>query len=47
MIERSGIARRPAADRVLTGHEMHDRHIAAIKPIAREIEIRAEPDLEP
>src|SRR5258706_12944463 len=47
MVERPGIARRSAADRVLPRHQMHHRHLAAIEPIAREIEIRPEPLFEP
>src|SRR5438132_7528907 len=47
MVERPGVERRSAADRVLARYQVDDRHVAAIEPVAREGEIRAKPLLQP
>ena len=44
VIERAGVGRRAAPDRILARHEMDDRDRAAIEPVAREVEVRPEPD---
>src|SRR5438105_14624853 len=47
MVERPGVARLSAADRVLARHQVDHRHVAAIEPIARKRETRAKPLLQP
>ena len=46
MVEGAGIRRRAAAYRIALGHQMHDWNIPAIEPIAREVQVRSEANLE-
>src|ERR1051326_3953853 len=47
MVEGAGVVGGSAADCIGPRHQMDDRHIAAIKPVAREIEVGAEAFAQP